>query len=59
MDKLLLTPQEAAAVLGIGRRTVYELIAGQRLPSVKIGACRRIPVEALRRYVTSLSELAS
>lgn len=56
MDKLLLTPEEAAQALGIGRSKVYELLAGGRLTSVKIGTCRRVPAEALRQYVASLSD---
>jgi excisionase family DNA binding protein len=49
--KLLLTPEEAAEVLSLGRTTVYRLLAREALPSVKIGASRRIPFVALREYV--------
>jgi excisionase family DNA binding protein len=59
MDKLLLTAEEAADLLGIGRTKVYELMAGGRLASVKIGTCRRVPAEALRLYVASLSSEAA
>ena len=59
MDKLLLTSDEAAQVLGIGRSKVYELLASRQLGSVKIGTCRRIPADALRAYVLTLTELAS
>lgn len=58
MDKLLLTPEEAAGVLGLGRTKVYELLRSGVLASVRIGACRRIPAAALRDYVTSLSAAA-
>jgi excisionase family DNA binding protein len=51
MDKLLLTPREAAASLGIGRTTIYDLIARQVIPSVRIGRCVRVPVDALRRWL--------
>jgi excisionase family DNA binding protein len=54
MDKLLLTPVEAAAALGIGRSKVYELMRSGDLPSVRIGACRRIPVEGLTRFLMTL-----
>lgn len=54
MPKLLLTPEEAAQVLGIGRTKVYELILGQTLDSVKIGASRRVPSDALVEFVASL-----
>lgn len=59
MDKLLLTPEEAAQALGIGRTKVYELIALGEIPSVKIGASRRIPAHGLQLYVSSLTSLAS
>ena len=42
MDKLLLTPAEAAHVLGIGRSKLYELMRAEVVPSVRIGGCRRI-----------------
>ena len=56
MDKLLLTPTEAATVLGIGRTKVYELMAASALESVRIGACRRVPIRALHAYVEALRE---
>lgn len=57
-DDLLLTPEEAAKALRIGRNKVYELIASGELPSVKLGRCRRIPVDALRRFVDALQDAA-
>lgn len=54
MDKLLLTPTEAAGVLGIGRSKVYELLQSGALASVRIGSCRRIPADVVHRFVTDL-----
>jgi excisionase family DNA binding protein len=54
MDKLLLTPTEAAAALGIGRSKVYELMQTGQLQSVHIGACRRIPAAELEALVVRL-----
>ncbi len=54
MDKLLLTPTEAATALGIGRSKVYELMQTGRLQSVHIGACRRVPAEALHAFLEQL-----
>jgi len=54
MDKLLLTPVEAAQTLGIGRSKLYELLQSGRLPSVRIGACRRIPADSIHRFVLAL-----
>ena len=51
MEKLLLRPVEAAQLLGIGRTKVYELLAAGELPSIKIGACVRIPVDELRQWI--------
>jgi excisionase family DNA binding protein len=52
--KLLLTPEEAAAVLSVGGTKVYELIARGQLFSVRIGASRRIPRVALETFVSRL-----
>jgi excisionase family DNA binding protein len=54
IEALLLTPEDAAAVLGVGRVTVYELIRLRVLPSVKIGRCRRVAMKSLREYVDRL-----
>ncbi len=53
--RLLLRPEEAAAVLGIGRTTLYDLLRTGQLPSVRIGASRRVPVRALHTFVDSLA----
>jgi excisionase family DNA binding protein len=55
VDKLLYTPVEAAHALGVGRSTIYVLVANGDVPSVRIGSSRRIPTEDLRRYIVSLS----
>lgn len=47
MQKLLLTPIEAAQVLGVGRSKIYELMRSGALGSVRIDNCRRIPVDDL------------
>ena len=54
MEKLLLTAEEAAEALSIGRTKVYELMAGGQLRSVHIGRSRRVPREALGDLVASL-----
>jgi excisionase family DNA binding protein len=51
MERVVLTPVEAAKALGVCRSTLYGLLRSGALRSVKIGACRRIPVEAVREYV--------
>jgi excisionase family DNA binding protein len=59
MDKLLLTPEEVAAALGIGRTKVYELIRLSLIESVKIDGCRRIPTAAVHEYVSRLRREAA
>lgn len=56
MDKLLLTPEEAAEVLSLGRTKVYQLIGDGTLRSVRIGKCRRIPAAALADLVEQLAD---
>jgi excisionase family DNA binding protein len=48
---LLLTIPQAAAVLAVGRTTVYELIAAGDIEAVHIGRSVRVPVDALRSFV--------
>ncbi len=54
MTTLLYKPEEAAAVLGIGRSKVFELMASGELTSVQIGRSRRITQEALAEFVARL-----
>ena len=57
-ERLLLRPEEAAEALGIGRSTLYGLLACGQLASVRIGALRRIPTEALHEFVHTLERAA-
>jgi len=56
VSKLLLKPEEAAHLLGVGRSKMYELMASGVVKSVKIGVLRRVPVAALEDYVAGLVE---
>ena len=53
-DKLLLTAEEVAQALGIGRSKVYELMASGQLRSVAIGRLRRVPAARLAEFVANL-----
>jgi excisionase family DNA binding protein len=53
-DPLLLTPMQAAVALGIGRSKLYQLLQTGDLESVHIGACRRVPADALNALVGRL-----
>ncbi|MEU4374813.1 MULTISPECIES: excisionase family DNA-binding protein [Pseudonocardia] len=56
MERLLLTAEEVAEALNVGRSRVYMLIASKELTSIKIGSLRRIPVDAVREYAARLIE---
>jgi excisionase family DNA binding protein len=53
-DKVLLRPEEAAALLATSRSEVYRLIAAGRLRSVLLGHRRRIPRAAVDALVSEL-----
>jgi excisionase family DNA binding protein len=50
-DRLMLRPTEAADALGFSRSKTYELIAARAIPSVKVGGCVRVPLDALREWI--------
>lgn len=50
MDELL-TPQEAAKILKVDRRTVYKYLRSGELPAAKIGDTWRIRQEDLDKFI--------
>ena len=50
-DRLLHRIPEAAWRLGLGRSTLYELIAAGELRAIKIGRAVRIPASELEAWV--------
>ena len=50
-EALLLKPNDAAKMLGIGRSKLYSLMGAGELPVVRIGRCVRIPRVELERWV--------
>ena len=58
-ERLLLTPEETAKVLRIGRTTVYALMKSRELRPVHIGRSCRITQAELERYVHRLQALPS
>lgn len=58
----LLSPQEVADILGISRRTVYELFRAQRIETVNVSVSgnikprRRVRRAALNRFVKDRTE---
>jgi len=57
-QRLLLTVEEAADCLGIGRTSMFDLIMSGVVPSVRIGKLRRVRPQELERYVASLSRVS-
>ena len=53
-ERVLLTPEEAGELLGVGRSTVYALMKAGDLKSVQIGRLRRIPTSAVHDYAARL-----
>ena len=51
----LLSVDEAARALGIGRSVLYGLIASGRVRSVKVGRRRLIPSSAVAGYIAELA----
>lgn len=51
MTETLLTVNEAAARLAVGRTTLYELIANREIRTIKIGRARRVPESALQEWI--------
>ena len=54
MEKLLLTPREAAEALSVSRSKLYQLLVGGELQAVRIDGCRRVAASKLRPYVERL-----
>lgn len=54
MEKLLLTPEEAATTLGISRSKLYVLLRRGDITSVRIDGSRRIPSTELTSFVDGL-----
>jgi excisionase family DNA binding protein len=53
-SRVLLSVEEAAHRLGIGRTTAYYLIRSGDLDSVRVGRLRRVHVDAINAYAARL-----
>lgn len=54
VPRIVLTVEQAAESLAIGRTLMYELVGSGAVESVRIGRLRRIPTDAVAEYVTRL-----
>ncbi|TWP33974.1 helix-turn-helix domain-containing protein [Leekyejoonella antrihumi] len=57
-ERVVLTVEEAAERLGVGRTLVYALVKSGDIESISIGRLRRIPCDALDDFVERLRSLA-
>jgi excisionase family DNA binding protein len=55
-EPVLITVDELAARLSIGRTAAWELVRKRKIKSVKIGRTRRVPVTSLQEYIERLLE---
>jgi excisionase family DNA binding protein len=51
---LLLTVEQAAVALGLGRTTAYELVMRGHLSSVKVGRRRLVLRDGIQRFIDEL-----
>jgi excisionase family DNA binding protein len=56
VEKLLLSPSEVAATLGIGRQKLYAMLSSRQLNSVRIGRSIRVPVGELKAWLEAQTE---
>ena len=54
MARAMLTVEQAAETLGIGRTTMFALIKRGDIESVRIGRLRRVPADAIDTYTQRL-----
>ena len=55
MERQLLTAEEVAEILHIGRSKVFALMRSGELQSIKIGRLRRVPVNSIHEFTVRLS----
>lgn len=51
MDKLTVTVEEMAEIVGVSRPTAYDLIHKEGFPTVRIGRRIVIPLDSLKRWL--------
>ncbi|MCJ2035753.1 excisionase family DNA-binding protein [Methylobacterium sp. J-068] len=53
-EKLAYTISEALYATGLGRTTLYALVADKKLRTIKVGSRTLIPADSLRGFLASL-----
>ncbi|MEV6272686.1 excisionase family DNA-binding protein [Kribbella sp. NPDC051936] len=57
--QILMTVEQAAKALSVGRTQMFKLIADGSVQSVLIGRSRRVSVDAIREYARKLETSAA
>jgi excisionase family DNA binding protein len=55
-QRILVRVVEAAEMLSLGRSKTYALVQAGVIPSIKIGGCVRISVDALHEFLRNQAE---
>ena len=55
-ERLTLTVEEAASLLGISRNLAYELVSNGQIPSIRLGRRVLVPRKALYKMLDSDSD---
>lgn len=58
MDKLTVTVEEMAEIVGVSRPTAYDLIHKEGFPTVRIGRRIVIPLDSLKRWLEEQARAA-
>ena len=58
IQRMTVTVQEAATILGVGRNKAYEAARSGEIPTVRIGRRLLVPLAALERLLSSWSPTA-
>ena len=58
-ERLTMTVEEAAEVLGISRNSAYEAVRRGEIPSLRLGRRILIPAEQLRRFLAGEQPVVS
>ena len=53
----LLDSREVARLLGIGRTKTFQLMQSGDLPTVHLGRCVRVPVDALQKWIAAQTSI--
>lgn len=59
LQRQLLTPKEACAVLGVGMTTLYRLMGEGQLAFLKIGKCTKLTTKAIEDFLERVSKTST